>query len=60
LRPSTWQDIVGTLIANQRVCFWSSLGKPWRLMTTMLLALNNYDNASLARQSTILTRIFTV
>ena len=44
LRPSTWQDIVGTLIANQRVRLWSSLSKPWRFMTTILLALYNYDN----------------
>ena len=41
LRPSTWQDIVGTLIANQVVSLWSSLSKPWRLTTTILLALYN-------------------
>jgi hypothetical protein len=50
LRPSTWQDIVGTLIADQCVGLWSSLGEPWSQLTTMLLAVYNYDNASLARQ----------
>ena len=50
LRPSTWQDIVGTLIANQLVGLWSSLSKPWTLMTTILLALYNYNNAKLAIQ----------
>jgi hypothetical protein len=40
LRPSTRQDIVGTLITNQCVSLWSrSLGEPWRLLTTMLLAV---------------------
>jgi hypothetical protein len=49
------------LIANQcAVGLWSSLGEPWRLLTTMLLAVYNDDNASLARQQTILTGIFTV
>jgi hypothetical protein len=52
LRPSTWQDIVATLIANQCVGLPSSLGEPWRLptWTTMLLAVYNYDYASLIRQ----------
>jgi hypothetical protein len=45
LRPSTWQDNVGTLTANQRVCLWSSLSIPWRPTTSILLALDNYDNA---------------
>jgi hypothetical protein len=45
LRPSTWQNIVGTLIANQLVGLWSSFSKPWRLMTTILLALYNNNNA---------------
>jgi hypothetical protein len=46
LRPSRWQDIVGTLIAIQCIGLRSSLGEPWRLTTTMLLAVYNYDNAS--------------
>jgi hypothetical protein len=42
LRPSTWQDIVGTLIANQLVHLWSSLSKPWRLTTTISEAGNGW------------------